>query len=134
MCRRVSKTPPDILMQNPGEAGPCSTPARCRPTILYRPAHHRQEPAMSALTDDPPPLRHYIRSERGLADTTLLAYPRDLDRFARWADNGGLDDYLTPTLRQLAGYLSHLREDEELAPSSVARHLVALKVFYRFLR
>src|SRR5205807_8478294 len=30
-------------------------------------------------------------------------------------------------------YLSFLR-DEELAPPSVARHLVALKMFYRFLR
>ena len=89
---------------------------------------------MSALTDDVQAFRHYIRAERGLADNTLLAYTRDLERFARWADNGGLADYLFPTLRELAGYLSFRREDEELAPPSVARHLVALKVFYRFLR
>jgi integrase/recombinase XerD len=88
---------------------------------------------MSALTDDVQAFRHYIRSERGLADNTLLAYTRDLERFARWAEKG-LADYLNPTLRELAGYLGHLREEESLAPSSVARHLVALKVFYRFLR
>jgi integrase/recombinase XerD len=89
---------------------------------------------MSALTDDVQAFRHYIRSERGLADNTLLAYTRDLDRFSQWADHGGLGDYLHPSLRELAGYLGHLREEEGLAPSSVARHLVALKVFYRFLR
>jgi integrase/recombinase XerD len=89
---------------------------------------------MSALTDDVQAFRHYVRSERGLADNTLLAYTRDLERFTRWADGGGLADYLMPTLRELAAYVGHLREEEELAPPSVARHLVALKVFYRFLR
>jgi integrase/recombinase XerD len=89
---------------------------------------------MSALTDDVQAFRHYIRAERGLAENTLLAYTRDLERFSRWADTGGLVDYLFPTLRELAGYLGFLREEEGLAPPSVARHLVALKVFYRFLR
>jgi integrase/recombinase XerD len=89
---------------------------------------------VSALADDIQAFRHYIRSERGLADNTLLAYGRDLDRFALWAKMGGMADYLTPTLRELAGYLGFLREEERLAPSSVARHLVALKVFYRFLK
>jgi integrase/recombinase XerD len=88
---------------------------------------------MSALTDDVQAFRHYVRSERGLADNTLLAYTRDLERFARWAE-GGLADYLAPSLRELSGYVSHLRDEQGLAPPSVARHLVALKVFYRFLR
>jgi integrase/recombinase XerD len=89
---------------------------------------------MTALTDDVQAFRHYIRAERGLADNTLLAYTRDLERFARWADNGGLANHLAPGLRELSGYLAFLREEEGLAPPSVARHLVALKVFYRFLR
>src|SRR5262249_11294493 len=37
------------------------------------------------------------------------------------------------TLRDLSHYVSFLR-DEQLAPPSVARHLIALKMFYRFLR
>ena len=45
----------------------------------------------------------------------------------------GLTDYLAPTIRDLSHYLEFLR-DEGLAPPSVARHLVALKMFYRFLR
>src|SRR5207237_2692020 len=37
------------------------------------------------------------------------------------------------SIRDLSHYLSYLR-DQGLAPASSARHLVALKMFYRFLR
>jgi integrase/recombinase XerD len=63
----------------------------------------------------------------------LLAYGRDLERFCGWVAGGGLTDYLYPTLVELGRYLDFLKE-EGLAPASMARHLVALKVFYRFLR
>ena len=52
---------------------------------------------------------------------------------AGWVAGGGLADYLDPSLRDLTHYLEFLRA-ESLAPPSVARHLVSLKVFYRFLR
>ncbi|HJT76917.1 MAG TPA: site-specific tyrosine recombinase, partial [Gemmataceae bacterium] len=87
----------------------------------------------TALADDVSAFRHYLRAERGMAANTLLAYGRDLDRFAGWVAGGGLRDYLRPTVRDLTHYLEFLR-DEKLAPPSVARHLVALKMFYRFLR
>ncbi len=87
----------------------------------------------AALNDDIAAFRHYIQAERSLAANTVLAYGRDLDRFALWFANGGLRDYLNPTLRELGDYLSYMR-DEALAPPSVARHLIALKMFYRFLR
>jgi integrase/recombinase XerD len=87
----------------------------------------------AALADDLAAFRHYLQAERGLAANTVLAYGRDLDRFLGWVAGGGLADYLRPTLRDLSHYLSHLR-DEGLAPPSTARHLVALKMFYRFLR
>jgi integrase/recombinase XerD len=87
----------------------------------------------TALMDDIQSFRHYMQAERGLAKNTLLAYGRDLDRFARWIAGDGLAAYLTPTLRDLSHYLEYLRA-EGLAPPSVARHLVALKMFYRFLR
>jgi integrase/recombinase XerD len=86
-----------------------------------------------ALADDVKAFGHYIQAERGLAENTLLAYGRDLDRFSQWVAGGRLSDYLAPTLRDLSHYLGFLR-DEGLAPPSVARHLVALKMFYRFLR
>src|SRR5437764_930019 len=87
----------------------------------------------SALTSDITAFRHYLLSERGLAANTLLAYGRDLDRFAGWVAGGGLADYLHPGVRELSGFLGFCRESG-LAPPSVARHLVALKMFYRFLR
>jgi integrase/recombinase XerD len=87
----------------------------------------------SALVEDIQAFRNYIRAERGLADNTLLAYGRDLDRYAQWIAGDGLPDYLHPSLRDLSHYLEFLRA-EGLAPPSVARHLVALKMFYRFLR
>jgi integrase/recombinase XerD len=87
----------------------------------------------TSLMDDIQSFRHYIQAERGLAKNTLLAYGRDLDRFAQWIAGDGLAAYLTPTLRDLSHYLEYLRA-EGLAPPSVARHLVALKMFYRFLR
>ncbi|MBY0233072.1 MAG: site-specific tyrosine recombinase XerD [Gemmataceae bacterium] len=89
---------------------------------------------MTDLRSDLAAFAHYIRAERGLAENTRLAYGRDLERFASWAETGGLADHLRPSLRELAGYVAHLREEAQLAPPSVARHLVALKVFYRFLK
>jgi integrase/recombinase XerD len=87
----------------------------------------------AALCEDLTAFRNYMTAERGLSVNTLLAYGRDLDRFAGWVAGGGLADYLHPTIRDLGHYLDHLH-DEKLAPPSVARHLVALKMFYRFLR
>lgn len=88
---------------------------------------------LAELLEDIRAFRHYLQSERSLALNTVLAYGRDLDRFANWVTGGGLSDYLKPSVRELALYLSYMR-DEQLAPPSVARHLVALKMFYRFLR
>jgi integrase/recombinase XerD len=77
--------------------------------------------------------RGYLQAERGLAANSVLAYGRDLERFALWAGGGGLKNYREPTVRELTGYLAHL-QDEGLAAPSAARHLVALKMFYRFER
>lgn len=85
------------------------------------------------LYDDVRDFSNYLKAERGMSPNTVLAYDHDLTRFADWAVGGHIKNYAAPTLRELAGYLTHLR-DESLAPSSVARHLVALKMFYRFLR
>ncbi len=85
------------------------------------------------LQDDIKAFRNYVQAERGLADNTVMAYGHDLDRFATWVAGGGLRSYLRPTITELTLYVSFLRE-EKLAPPSIARHLVALKMFYRFLR
>jgi integrase/recombinase XerD len=89
--------------------------------------------SVSELAQDVNAFRHYLKAERGMSENTVLAYGRDLDRYSAWAADGGLRDHLKPTLRELSRYVGHLH-DEELAPPSQARHLIALKMFYRFLR
>lgn len=77
--------------------------------------------------------RHYLKSERGMSPNTVMAYTRDLDRFATWAALVRLKNYLAPTLAELARYIAYLTE-EQLAAPSIARHIVSLRMFYRFLR
>jgi integrase/recombinase XerD len=77
--------------------------------------------------------RNYQRAERGMADNTVISYDRDLERFTVWFAEGIMRDFRKPKLGELAEYLAFLRA-EELAPSSCARHLVSLKMFYRFLK
>ncbi len=87
----------------------------------------------SELQSDIAAFRDYMRAERGLADNTVQAYGRDLDRFSRWVALVNLPAYQKPTLKELARFIGFMH-DEELAPPSIARHLVALKMFYRFLK
>lgn len=77
--------------------------------------------------------RNYLKAERGLSPNTVLAYGQDLERFRAWVLAGGLADFLAPTVRELSAFLAYLRE-EKLSPTTAARNLVALKMFYRFLR
>jgi integrase/recombinase XerD len=85
------------------------------------------------LDEDIAAFRQYMQAERGMAANTVLAYGRDLQRFSTWVGEGNLPDYLRPTVRELSQYLSYLRQDG-LEPATAARHLIALKMFYRFLR
>ncbi len=90
-------------------------------------------PSSAGLPGDIAAFRNYLQAERGLAANTVLAYRRDLERFSQWAAGNELKNYLPPTVRELSHYLGFLRE-ENLAPPSVARHLIALKMFYRYLQ
>ena len=87
----------------------------------------------SELYSDVASFRNYMQAERGLAENTILSYGHDLDRFAQWVALVQLPDYRKPKLKDLARYVGFMH-DEGLAPPSIARHLVALKMFYRFLR
>ena len=89
--------------------------------------------SLNELQSDIGAFRHYLRSERGMADNTVQAYGRDLERFANWAALIRFTGYSTPSLKDLARYVAFLHE-EKLAPPSIARHLVSLKMFYRFLK
>jgi integrase/recombinase XerD len=72
----------------------------------------------------------YSRSECHLADNTVAAYRRDLTKFVAWLGQRKIQEL---TIRDLADYPAWLNA-RELAPASVARHLVSLKVFFRYLQ
>ncbi|MBI3322999.1 MAG: site-specific tyrosine recombinase XerD [Candidatus Omnitrophica bacterium] len=71
----------------------------------------------------------FLRLERGLSDNTVSAYGRDLAQFSQ-ALRGKSPPEITRN--DILEHLMKLR-DRELAPSSVGRKLVAIKVFFRFL-
>jgi len=73
---------------------------------------------------------HYLQSECGLAHNTFLAYRRDLRRFSGWLGGRAV---AALTIRELADYAGFLHE-QKLAPASIARHIVSLKMFFRYLQ
>ncbi len=73
----------------------------------------------------------YLFVEAGLADNTLKAYRHDLEVFDRFAAERGLGpETLAPT--DIQKFLIR-RKDDGLAIASVARNLVAVKIFLRHL-
>lgn len=88
---------------------------------------------LASLHSDLSAFRDYLAAERGMAKNTVLAYQGDLAKYRDWIAGGGLADYLTPSVRELTHYIAYLKEDGLAAPS-VARNLIATKMFYRFLR
>lgn len=72
----------------------------------------------------------YARSECHLSANTLAAYGRDLRRFREWLGNRAL---ATLKVQELSDYVRWLHT-QDLAPPSIARHVVAIKVFFRYLQ
>ncbi len=72
----------------------------------------------------------YCSGECHLADNTVAAYRRDLLRFLSWLDGRSIPRL---SIRDLADYPGWLNK-RKLAPASVARALVSLKVFFRYLQ
>ena len=66
--------------------------------------------------------------ERGLAENTLLAYRRDLERFARWlaARRSNLDQARRPDV------LDYLADDQNAPARTVARRLSTLKRYFQY--
>ena len=76
----------------------------------------------------------YITAERGLSQNTQAAYRRDLDRYVRFLETkrGGMTPR-TATREDVSSFFSWLR-GQNLAPSSIARTMSAVRVFHRFLQ
>ncbi len=74
---------------------------------------------------------NYLKVERGLAKNTIVSYRRDIVKYLDFLEKEKLH-LLESTHREVEVYLRKLRE-QRIAPSSIARNLVALRMFYRFL-
>lgn len=72
----------------------------------------------------------YAAGECHLADNTVAAYRRDLVRFFEWLSGRSI---ATRSIRDLADYMGWLYA-KQLAPATIARHVVSLKVFLRYLQ
>ena len=72
----------------------------------------------------------YLRTECHLAENSVAAYGRDLRRFFEWLAGRRITSL---TIRQLSEYANWLH-NQQLAPASIARHIVSLKIFFRYLQ
>ncbi len=72
----------------------------------------------------------YLKNECHLADNTVAAYRRDMQRFSKWL---GSRRFQALTVQDLSDYAAWLSR-QKLAPTSISRHLVSLKLFLRYLQ
>jgi integrase/recombinase XerD len=72
----------------------------------------------------------YLRSECHLAENTVQAYRRDLVHMATWLNGRSPTKLNIAELSDFAGFLKTLK----LAPSSISRHIVAIRMFFKFLQ
>lgn len=74
----------------------------------------------------------YLSIEKGLSKNTLLAYQRDLGRYAAFLKKKRVPGLDAVTRKEITDFLLAER-DRGLSPTSVARGLVAIRMFHRFL-
>jgi integrase/recombinase XerD len=74
----------------------------------------------------------YISSEKGLSENTRKAYQRDIISFLTFLKQKG-DSLDAVTELHLSSFLQYL-QGKKFAPASCGRALIALKVFFRFLK
>ena len=72
----------------------------------------------------------YLRSECHLAENSVLAYSRDTKRFLEWLDGKSIPKLTIAQLSDFVGWLGKF----DLAPTSVARNIVAVKMFFKYLQ
>lgn len=78
------------------------------------------------------PFLAYLDAECGMADNTVQAYRRDLEKFFQWNREHTKHSVQDIGVGTLTEFLEHL-QSLNLAPSSIGRNLVAIRMFFRFL-
>jgi integrase/recombinase XerD len=76
----------------------------------------------------------YLATERGLSENYQLLTKRSLEKFADWA--GTVKRYASPREVELSALTEYLgtEKDRGLAPGSMKLVVVAVKIFFRFLK
>jgi integrase/recombinase XerD len=75
---------------------------------------------------------HYLAAECGMSANTIAAYRNDLRQFTEWSSGRRIQSLQKVDLPLLGEYLQALHE-RNLSASTIARRLVALKMFFRYL-
>ncbi|MBX3423030.1 MAG: site-specific tyrosine recombinase XerD [Pirellulaceae bacterium] len=73
---------------------------------------------------------HYLRSECHLAENTVVAYGRDIQRLVDWSARRSL---VGMQLDDLSQFIAALHR-QKLAPTSISRCVVATRIFYKYLQ
>ena len=80
-------------------------------------------------------IREFLSSlavEKGLSRNTLSAYGRDLGHYSEFLKKKKVRSVSDVTRREIMDFLMH-EKDRGLEPASIARSLVAVRMFHRFL-
>ena len=76
---------------------------------------------------------NYLKVELGVAPATLEAYGRDLRDLVADLQTASVNGLESITPQILSEHIRSLHRDRGMQPTSVARHLATLRVFFRFL-
>lgn len=85
---------------------------------------------MDEIVDD---FSIYISSEKGLSVHSVEAYRRDILYFVNFLSKSEIHDITMVNQAHIVSHLANLK-NQEYASSSISRALIAVKVFFRFLK
>lgn len=75
----------------------------------------------------------HISLERGLSINTRKAYADDIGQFLAWLDQKGVTSLNQVSRKQILDHLMNMKA-RGMSTNSISRHLVSIKVFFRFLQ
>jgi len=74
----------------------------------------------------------YVVAECGMSQNTVKAYRSDLAQFFEWFRGHGLPSLDDVDIKLLTDYIARLH-DRKLSSPTIARHLVSIKMYFRYL-
>ena len=77
---------------------------------------------------------NYLTVECGLAENTIIAYHRDINRFRKYLENQKLGDYRSLSTEDVSLFVPAIQKKGKLSATSAARALVSVRMFYNFLQ